>query len=158
MYEYAGLAAAAGAGWKAFSAAFDKIGSAVASAKYERAKKRAFREVLKGDGCDWELVAECVDAGKKRGDNDAIATRLRDLHHNYGSGGSSGTGYARKAKKLGTVKRGTRKLAARKRVRKLTAKKGVRKPTAKKGIRRASVKKGFRRSTAKKVAARRRLK
>lgn len=107
------LLAAAKAGWTAFSALWDQLTKRRKTKQYEEKKQMAFRELLKGDDCNWDYVDSVIAQGKANADVAPDTFRLKSLR--------AAAGRVAHADSVGVRKTGVRKKPAAKHVSKKIA-------------------------------------
>jgi hypothetical protein len=83
MLTEAALVIAARKGIDKFFELIDSISERRRTAKYERDKQRAYREVLSGEACDWDFVESVVEVSVERGDHARDAIQLRGYREKH---------------------------------------------------------------------------
>ena len=100
--------------FKAFSKLWDKWAARSKTARYERDKKAAFRELLKGDGADLRFVAALLEQSRRLDDNSPDVQDIRRLYSVTTAKKSAGKSGAKKsATKTGGAKKSTGRRGAK---------------------------------------------
>lgn len=109
------LIGAAKTGWTFFSTLWDLISKRRTTKAYEDNKKQAYRELLRGDSCNWNFVESVIAQSAQKGDVTPDAIGLKSLHTLAVSHVAKKPAAKKKAAKKLAVKKVSKKPAAKKR-------------------------------------------